>query len=164
MGMNESGLKELAASLKYSMAKLMKELESQVEEAQRMHSQADDAEDPDAELETRIYRDVIQSLQEEVRDTQHYAKYLLSDIDAAGELILNKRGRFELLLAGSYNEVWEFSCGNSIEVWDEQNRRWMYGSVEYSDSYPHGYYFKQARMALQPGMIARHRYINPWDD
>jgi hypothetical protein len=36
--------------------------------------------------------------------------------------------------------------------------------VEYADRYEHGYYFKPAGIALQPGIKARHRYINPWDD
>jgi hypothetical protein len=163
MGMNESGLKELAARMKYSMAKLMKELESQVEEAQRMHSQADDAEDPDAELETRIYLSALQGSQEAVQDAHHYAKYLLADLDAAGELELNTRGRFELPTADG-RDTFEFSCGCGIEILDEKEQRWMYGNVEYADKYEHGYYFKPGGIALQPGIKARHRCINPWDD
>ncbi|MGD0623001.1 MAG: hypothetical protein ABSA82_11190 [Thermacetogeniaceae bacterium] len=41
-------LKELAARFKFSLGKLLKELDSQVEEARKMHCKAEDAEDPDA--------------------------------------------------------------------------------------------------------------------
>jgi hypothetical protein len=163
MDMAESDPKELAARLKYSMAKLMKELESQVEEAQRLHSQADDAEDPDAELETRIYSNAVQGFQEAVQDAHHYAKYLLGDVDATGELELNARGRFELPTTDG-RDTFEFTCACSIEIFDEKKRIWLYGSVEYADRYEHGYYFKPAGIALQPGIKARHRHVNLWDD
>ncbi len=155
--------KELATRLKFSTAKLLKELESQVEEAQRLHSRARDAEDPDAELETRIYSNTVQGIQDALQDANHYAKYLLAGIDADGLLKLNTRGRFELP-ATDRRDAFEFTCGCSIEIYDEQERRWMYGSVEYADQYEHGYYFKPGRMALQPGMKARHRHISQWDD
>jgi hypothetical protein len=155
--------KEMATRLKFSTAKLLKELESQVEEAQRLHSRARDAEDSYAELETRIYSDTIQGLQEAVQNANHYAKYLLANIGADGLLKLNAWGRFELPTADG-RDTFEFTCGCSIEIYDEQERRWMYGSVEYADKYEHGYYFKPGRMALQPGMKARHRHISQWDD
>jgi NOL1/NOP2/fmu family ribosome biogenesis protein len=161
--MTESNLKDLTAKLKYSMGNLLKELESQIEEAQRLHSRARDAEEPDNELETRIYLHAVEDLLAAVDDAQSHMKYLLGDIDADGYLTLNDRGRFELPGIDGYANR-EFTCSNSIELWDERNRRWLYGNVEYADQYPHGYYFKQARLGLQPGMRARHRYFSSWDD
>ncbi len=162
MDMTESDPKELAARLKYSMDKLMKELESQVEDAQRLHSRARDTEDPDAELETRIYRYALENFQDAAQKAHHYAKYLLGDIDADGFLALNTRGRFELPTADG--ETFEFSCASSIELYDEQEQRWMFGNVEYGDKYEHGYYYKPAGRGLQPGMKARHRHVSIWDD
>jgi len=165
--MTESDPKELAARLKYSMAKLMKELESQVEEAQRLHNRAVDSEDPEAELETRIYSNAVQGLQEAVQGAHHYAKYVLGNIDASGQLELNARGRFCLPAVdepGFRRDAFEFSCGCGIEIFDEREARWMYGNVEYANKYEHGYYFKPGGIALQPGLKARHRHVNPWDD
>lgn len=162
-----SDLKDLAARLKVTMGKFLKELDVQVEKAQSLHYEAEGTDDPDAELETRIYSNTMQGLQESVHDALHYTKYLLGNIDADGQLELNARGRFYLPAVderGIRRDTFEFTCGDSIEIFDEQEQQWLYGSVEYADKYEHGYYFKPAGLALQPGMKARHRHVNSWDD
>jgi len=156
--------KDLAARLKFSMHKLLAELESQVEEAQRILSRAADAEDTEAEFDSRIYMDAIEGFQDAVQHAYHYCKYLLGNIDAAGRLKLNEWDKFYLPAVGERRDTFEFSCGCGIEIFDEQRQMWLYGSVEYADRYEHGYYFKPAGIALQPGIKARHRYINPWND
>jgi hypothetical protein len=146
------------------MGKLLKELDAQYDEVQHLFARADDnAEDPAEVLDARIYMHAVEDLREAVISASNSAKYLLSDIDAEGELILGSNGRFQLPKVGLY-ELFEFSCASSIELYDEKERRWMHGSVEYSDKYEHGYYFKQVGIGLQPGMKARHRHVNLWDD
>ncbi len=156
--------KELANKLQISTSKLLKELDAQYDEAQQLFSMADDdAKVPADVLDARIYLHAIEDLREAVISANNSAKYLLAEIDAEGALILGRNGRFQLPKVGLY-ELFEFSCASSIKLYDEEKRRWMHGSVEYSDKHEHGYYFKPTGIGLQPGMKARHRHVSVWDD
>lgn len=82
-------LKELAVRLKFSMGKLLKELDAQYDEVQHLFARADDnAEDPAEVLDARIYLHAVEDLREAVISASNSAKYLLADIDAEGELML----------------------------------------------------------------------------
>ena len=72
------------------MYKLLTELESQVEEAQKIHRRAEDAEDTEAEFDSQIYMHAIERLFfRRCSACLSLSKYLLGGIDAARRLKLN---------------------------------------------------------------------------
>lgn len=157
-------VKVLAEQLRLTTKKLLKEMDRQVDTACGILHRAEDGGDPDSELDARLCWNAFQDLQNALQDAHGWAKYLLGDIDAAGKLVLHENGRFRLPATnGRDDDYWEFTCGGSIEVWNEKEQRWVYGHVEYADKYPHGYYFTSTKVGLQPGIRARHRHVSLWE-
>jgi hypothetical protein len=163
-------VQDLAAQLKAIAEPLIRVLESREEEACRLQRLAEDSGVIEAEFAARRYRDATRALLESAYDARSSLLYMLGEVDADGELyFFPGTGRYRLPgVSGRVDDYWEFTCGNSIEVFctgeccHSLPGEWHEDRVEHSDHLG-GYYLYRHEIPLSPGMRARHRCKNSWD-